>query len=383
MGSTDCARPPNSEFKVVIKVRSFFSLPDRGPKTYYGSNSKPVTVYIERDRCSLLDLVDAVGENFIWGSKQYISFWHSLINECVRITTDVQLLEWFDLNRKSGVVHTDAQVDDLHDTLQCSSTDWWYHPSLRNKPVDPHEATIPTVVTQQTQPEQNTKSKGRRGKTSVKYKKELVSVEKEVMHADNDSMGVDSDSSYGSAIAASSDSESDDETIIDKEVLDYEGHASNTVYHHDPDIPCIDEGVIFSDVDSCKAAVTHHAILNDFAFKTEKKDSERFRAYCYHKDSSCQWKFHASISKKYSGCKVKVNRPAHTCSSVNKCGATMATNNWVADRSVEWLKEKPTLGAKELQEKIEKKYAIKISYDKVFKGKDKALDMIYGKWDES
>jgi len=73
----------------------------------------------------------------------------------------------------------------------------------------------------------------------------------------------------------------------------------------------------------------------------------------------------------------------HTCGAVNKCGDTMATHTWVAERAVEWLREKPTMGPKELQDELKKKYKVDVPYDRVFRGKEKALDMIYGKWDDS
>jgi len=36
----------------------------------------------------------------------------------------------------------------------------------------------------------------------------------------------------------------------------------------------------------------------------------------------------------------------------------MATNHWVKDRVINWLREDPTLGAKVLKEKLEEKYCI-------------------------
>jgi hypothetical protein len=80
---------------------------------------------------------------------------------------------------------------------------------------------------------------------------------------------------------------------------------------------------------------------------------------------------------------VKINRPKHTCSSVNNCGDTMASNEWVAARAVEFLIEKPCMGSKELQEKLQKKYHMDVPYGRVFRGKEKALDIIYGNWDDS
>ena len=77
---------------------------------------------------------------------------------------------------------------------------------------------------------------------------------------------------------------------------------------------------------------------------------------------------------------VKTNGPKHTCSSVNQCGDTMASSNWVAERVVEFLKEDSTMGPTELQGKLKNKYALEVPYSKVFRGKKKALEMIFGKW---
>jgi len=45
--------------------------------------------------------------------------------------------------------------------------------------------------------------------------------------------------------------------------------------------------------------------LNDYAFRTVKKDNERYRAKCMRADKGCQWTFFASTSKKSIGCKVQ------------------------------------------------------------------------------
>jgi hypothetical protein len=61
----------------------------------------------------------------------------------------------------------------------------------------------------------------------------------------------------------------------------------------------------------------------------------------------------------------------------------MASNNWVAERVVEYLEEAPTMGPTELQQRLKKKYGFEVPYNKVFRGKEKAEDMIFGKWDDS
>ena len=80
---------------------------------------------------------------------------------------------------------------------------------------------------------------------------------------------------------------------------------------------------------------------------------------------------------------VKTSGPKHTCGSFNKCGETMASNKWVADRVIDLLREDPEMGPAELRDKLKKKYSVDVPYDRVARGKLRALDMIYGKWDDS
>ena len=61
----------------------------------------------------------------------------------------------------------------------------------------------------------------------------------------------------------------------------------------------------------------------------------------------------------------------------------MANNKWVAERVVDLLREDLEMRPKELQGRLNKKYSIEIPYYRVFRGKERAMDMIYGKWEDS
>lgn len=50
---------------------------------------------------------------------------------------------------------------------------------------------------------------------------------------------------------------------------------------------------------------------------------------------------------------------------------------------VDLLRDDPTLGPKQLHDELKKTYKIDVPYDRVFRGKERALDMINGKWDDS
>ncbi|XP_062186670.1 uncharacterized protein LOC133890252 [Phragmites australis] len=228
--------------------------------------------------------------------------------------------------------------------------------------------------------------KAKKSKRKVAHDEETVGVDEDDIYFDTESLVALSDSSYDTDLAASSDSDSDcndPEYDPDCEIVDEDDEDDVPVFSYDVDDPCIDNDVIFPDVDQCKSAVTHHAILNDCAFHIVKKDKKRFRAICKRAYKGCKWQFYASTSKKYIGCKVKTSGPKHTCGSFNKCGDTMASNKWVADRVVDLLRDKPTMGPKELQDELKKKYKMDVPYDRVYRGKERALDMINGKWDDS
>jgi hypothetical protein len=51
----------------------------------------------------------------------------------------------------------------------------------------------------------------------------------------------------------------------------------------------------------------------------------------------------------------------------------MASSNWVVESVVDFLMEDSTLGPMELQRRLQKKYALEIPYEEVFRGKEKTL----------
>jgi hypothetical protein len=61
----------------------------------------------------------------------------------------------------------------------------------------------------------------------------------------------------------------------------------------------------------------------------------------------------------------------------------MASNKWVAERVVDLLTDSPIMGTKELQVQLKKKFKIEVPYFRVFRGKEKTLDMLNEKWDDS
>jgi hypothetical protein len=61
----------------------------------------------------------------------------------------------------------------------------------------------------------------------------------------------------------------------------------------------------------------------------------------------------------------------------------MASQALVAEMAILFLKKKPSMGVKALQEALQDKYNIDINYQTVVYGKQRACDKLFGKWDDS
>jgi hypothetical protein len=62
---------------------------------------------------------------------------------------------------------------------------------------------------------------------------------------------------------------------------------------------------------------------------------------------------------------------------------TTPSCKWVASKAESILREDPHIGARELQKRLEREHKCEIAYDTVWRGKERALDEVYGKWSES
>jgi len=81
---------------------------------------------------------------------------------------------------------------------------------------------------------------------------------------------------------------------------------------------------------------------------------------------------------------VKKNPFEHDCSSTRRnMKVANGTKHWVCAKVKDFLIQDPTLGAKELQKKIKEHNKVHIHYKRVYKGKDLALNQLYGDWDSN
>lgn len=81
---------------------------------------------------------------------------------------------------------------------------------------------------------------------------------------------------------------------------------------------------------------------------------------------------------------VKVNPYRHTFSSRRSSKKMKnATKFWVCETVLDWVREDPCVGAKEMQRRIKDKYKCQIPYKRVYAGRELALDKVYGRSQDS
>ncbi|KAL6661821.1 hypothetical protein ACP70R_001205 [Stipagrostis hirtigluma subsp. patula] len=395
--------PPSldSEFalRIAFCIPTYLSKPDNEPPRWI--KRRTLNVVVDTRTYRMDELTEYVGNAVRWGSKQLVTLFFKVTenSRCQPLVTNDDLVKAFSMCTAEKFLYIAVKIEDFHGPL-CAipSPEKRKKQSRRGKtatadasptedvasdgvPCTPPTADTSAPVDSQSQPSQpttdSTSDNQNQPSQPTTDSADGVEPNDEGHESEADSMEVQSDRScYSSGESSDSDyepDEGDDEIGDDK--------SDFTEFSFDYGNPCIDKGTLFPDAETFRKILRHHAIINDYQYAIDKSDLDRVRVHCA--DPDCQWRIHASKTRDKRYFKVKINDAGHTCSSVNKCDDRLASAGWVADRVLEWLKEKPNLGPKALQEKINEHYHIEVKYSRVFAGKEMALDRIFGNYAQS
>ena len=162
-------RSNHREINLVVRVRSFFSLPDGGPKSWMQGKTLPTQI-VDIHAYGLQQLVDFIAEHYMWGSKQYITFSRELETDSIEIKSDEDMLEWFECNLNKGVAQINAQVNEFVGPLQFSPTKRRCHPSLRNKVHANERGTSESQTNERSQNERVTSTTQKKSHQSQKQR---------------------------------------------------------------------------------------------------------------------------------------------------------------------------------------------------------------------
>ncbi|CAN6334415.1 unnamed protein product [Urochloa humidicola] len=152
----------------------------------------------------------------------------------------------------------------------------------------------------------------------------------------------------------------------------------NIVY--DKENPRIKVNEYFPTMEDFRMALRQDGIKKGFQVHKIKTDKSRYRAEC--KAEGCPWRIVARKLRGLPAVVITMIPQEHNCLSTSNL-ASMASQKWVAERVVGWLRENPDLGAKELQEKLQEVYSVEVVYATVWAGRQKALSKIFQSWEDN
>jgi len=300
-----------------------------------------------------------------WGLHDEVEFrYYDGGKHWVKISNDEELAIMFAKHKEKEIFHIKLQNDVVVPTMgpRVSGSSSRAEPSHRNANSSQNSSAHP---------------KRRRGSTSVGTGRRIpVEVEPDAYISGDDEERLYADvvqnlrRTYQPEIQDETDSEQEDENE-DLPPVQWE-----------PENPHMLEGSIFSSMAECRNALVTYCIKAERAFVVDKSDKVRYTVHC--STEGCPWRMHASKMRKSMNIQVKVNPFSHTCqeSTLRKETISRAKSRWVAEEVKKWVTENHQVGTKELQKNIREKFKIDLPYMRVFNGKQKAMESIYGNWHE-
>uniref|UniRef100_A0A0A9DTF7 SWIM-type domain-containing protein n=1 Tax=Arundo donax TaxID=35708 RepID=A0A0A9DTF7_ARUDO len=145
--------------------------------------------------------------------------------------------------------------------------------------------------------------------------------------------------------------------------------------------PRIKVNEYFPTMEDFRMALRQHGIKKGFQVHKVKTDKTRYRAQC--NAQGCPWRIVAHKLRDQPTVVITMIPEEHNCLSTSKLVKSMASQKWVAERVVGWLRQNPALGAKELQDKLQEVYSVEVGYGTVWAGRQKAMNKIFQYWDDS
>ena len=138
-------------------------------------------------------------------------------------------------------------------------------------------------------------------------------------------------------------------------------------------------GDTFISVVQLRKRVKEYVLKVGFVVKYLKNEKSRFTINCAAK--GCPWKLHASAMDDDKSMMIKSYEKEHKC--VRKIDQRQADSNWLSTKFQEQLKEHPGQSAKKLELWINKKLGVKVPYMRVWRAREKAIEILGGNPEEA
>ncbi|KAI0519272.1 hypothetical protein KFK09_006714 [Dendrobium nobile] len=163
----------------------------------------------------------------------------------------------------------------------------------------------------------------------------------------------------------------------------------NIVSSNEAGIPFeIYEGQIFHNKEDLQAAINGWSISQNVEYVNSTSNKSRLSILCSQHNNmhrACSWRLHASRSKRLGGLwKVSSVGPPHCCTQpIMLGGHHNCTSKFICRHIMPIIKQQLDMKPKEVIARIESKFEMKISYMKAWDARRKAIESIFGSYEES
>ena len=148
-------------------------------------------------------------------------------------------------------------------------------------------------------------------------------------------------------------------------------------------VESIEEGHLFEDKKTFKEALCYYAIISNFQFKVKRSEPREYVATCV--DDNCKWYIRASNLKKTQTFIVRKFVNTHTCSlDIIMEDHRQANCNVVGELVKNKFNSfKRIHTPSDIMKDMLDDYGVSMSYSKAYRSREKALQLVRGKADES
>ncbi|XP_020262981.1 uncharacterized protein LOC109838960 [Asparagus officinalis] len=141
-----------------------------------------------------------------------------------------------------------------------------------------------------------------------------------------------------------------------------------------------EEGQEFESAEELRLALTYYSLAKMFDYEFKKNEPKRIRVYCRYKETyECPWMLFASPVKNANRLSIKKFVNEHTCGQYGQnTGRSRASRKFIATQLQPLLKVRPEIRPVDVQKEFLTNYGLRIDYSKIWWGKERAQEKLYG-----
>ncbi|XP_020258540.1 uncharacterized protein LOC109834940 [Asparagus officinalis] len=140
------------------------------------------------------------------------------------------------------------------------------------------------------------------------------------------------------------------------------------------------EGQRFESAKELRLALLYYSMAKKFEYEFVKNEPKCIRVFCRFKVAkNCSWMLFASPPKNDNRLEIKMFVDIHNCGQhANNAGQSRASRHFIATQLQPTLKVRPDIRPIDVQKEFLSSYGIRVEYSKIWWGKERAQERLYG-----